>query len=187
MDGRRHVARTGRERDFLASRGGQLVDAVVLVDEHGAVLYANPAVQRLLGWDVQSLFGEPFTKLLPERRNGAEAALNPLIGTDPFPGAERQCGRRSSVPTAPNFLWTWLSPSSIPTGAAPVIGVISDASDRIDIERYQRVSEDLLAFLAGASGTTEEIVPKLLAILCSTLDFELATAWRWDPDSECSL
>ena len=72
-------------------------------------------------------------------------------------------------------------------GPRLVIAVIWDASDRIDIERYQRVSEDLLAFLAGASGTTEEIVPQLLAILCSTLDFELATAWRWDPDSELLL
>ena len=44
-----------------------------------------------------------------------------------------------------------------------------------------------MAFLAGASGTTEEIVPQLLAILCSTLDFEVATAWRWDPDSELLL
>ncbi len=69
-------------------------------------------------------------------------------------------------------------------GPQLVVAVIWDVSDRIDIERYQRVSEDLLAFLAGASGTTEEIVPQLLAILGSTLDFEFATAWRWDPDSE---
>ena len=49
-------------------------------------------------------------------------------------------------------------------------------------DRYRTLPTGLrrpLAFLAGASGTTEEIVPQLLAILCSTLDFEFATAWRW--------
>ena len=74
-----------RRETFSPRMVDSLVDAVVLVDEHGAVLYANPAVQRLLGWDVHSLFGEPFTKLLPERRNGAEAILNALIGSRSIP------------------------------------------------------------------------------------------------------
>ena len=165
-----------------------LVDAVVLVDESGTVLYANPAVQRLLGWDVRSLFGEPFTKLLPEQRNGAEAILSALMDADPLPRS-RAPMRTSLVCSDGSELPVDMAISVVDPAQGPrfVIAVMWDASDRIDIERYQRVSEDLLSFLAGASGTTEVIVPQLLAILGSTLDFEVATAWRWDPDSELLL
>ena len=59
------------------------------------------------GWDVQSLFGEPFTK--PCRRG--ETVLKPLsthsLEQIHSREAERRCGHHSSVPTAPNFLWTW--------------------------------------------------------------------------------
>ncbi len=57
-------------------------------------------------------------------------------------------------------------------------------NDQIDIERYQRISDDLVAFLAGASGTISFIVPQLLCVLATSMDFELATAWRWDEASE---
>jgi PAS domain S-box-containing protein len=173
-----------RRETFSPRIVDSLVDAVVLVDERGTVLYANPAVQRLLGWDVSSLFGVPFTKLLPERRNGSEA-VHALMEADPLRRSRAPmrtflvCADGSELPV--DMAVSVVDPAP---GPRLVIAVIWDASDRIDIERYQRVSEDLLAFLARASGTTEEIVPQLLGILCSTLDFELATAWRWDPESE---
>ena len=163
-----------------------LIDAVVLVDEAGAVLYANPAVERLLGWDVGSLFGDPFATLVPEWHR---LAVSPF--SDVPTGSETASLRRGPIRTVA----LGVDGSEIPVdiafsrvdehrGPALVIAVIWDASNSIDIERYQRVSEDLLAFLAGASGTGEEIVPQLLAILCSALDFEFATAWRWDPESD---
>ena len=177
-----------RRETFSPRLVDSLVDAVVLVDERGTVLYANPAVQRLLGWEVHSLFGEPFTKLLPAQRNGSEAILDVLMEADPL--------HRSRAPTRTSLICADGSELPVdmavsvvepPVGPHLVIAVIWDASDRIDIESYQRVSEDLLAFLAGATGTTEEIVPQLLGILCSTLDFEVATAWRWDSDAELLL
>ena len=97
---------------------------------------------------------------------------------------ELQCGQRCCADGSELPVDMAVSIVDQSGGPQLVVAVIWDVSDRIDIERYQRVSEDLLAFLAGASGTTEEIVPQLLAILGSTLDFEFATAWRWDPDSE---
>jgi serine/threonine-protein kinase RsbW len=65
-----------------------------------------------------------------------------------------------------------------------VVAAVWDVSDRIDIDRYQRVADELLTFLAGASGTAEDIVPKMLAILAESMEFEFATAWRWDSESD---
>ena len=69
-------------------------------------------------------------------------------------------------------------------GERLIVIALWDASDRVDIDRYQRVADDLLGFLASASGTTDEVVPELLAILARSLDFDFATAWRWEPQTE---
>jgi PAS domain S-box-containing protein len=174
-------------RDMFSPRMvDSLVDAVVVIDAAGAVLYANPAVERLLGWQVGSLFGEPFATLVPEwHRHAVGPFSEALIESDavaPSQGPVRTAAIGADGSEIPVDIAFSLVDEH---GGLPLlIAVIWDASNRIDIERYQRVSEDLLAFLAGASGTGEEIVPQLLAILCSALDFEFATAWRWDPASE---
>jgi GAF domain-containing protein len=69
-------------------------------------------------------------------------------------------------------------------GQRLIIAVLWDVSDRIDIGRYQRVSDELVAFLAGAAGTTAVIVPQLLSIVASNMDFELAISWRWDEETQ---
>ena len=70
---------------------GQRLDAVIIVEDQGRVLYANPAVERLLGWDVRSLFGAPFTTLVPERkRPNYLAHFNELLTADPQFGEVRR-------------------------------------------------------------------------------------------------
>ena len=41
-------------------------DAVVGIDEHGAIQFANPATARLFGYDPTELIGGPLTVLMPE-------------------------------------------------------------------------------------------------------------------------
>jgi PAS domain S-box-containing protein len=163
-----------------------LVDAVVLVDNRGIVLYGNPAVHRLLGREVGSLFGEPFTELVPEdQREATEGVLRAYLDADPLPPSQApvrtraMCSDGSDIPV--EIALSVVDPED---GPRMVIAVIWDVTDRIDMERYQRVSSDLLEFLAGASGRGEEVVPQLLGILGSTLGFEFTAFWRWDPQSE---
>ena len=163
-----------------------LIDAVLILEDQGRLIYANPAVEQLLGWDVASLFGAPLTDLLPERLRAESVAMfTDWMATDPPP--------RSPAPIRITMLRA--DGSEIPVdvglflmapeqGSRLVVAALWDASGRIDIDRYQRVADDLLAFLARASGSTDEIVPQLLSILATSLEFGFATAWRWDPDSE---
>jgi PAS domain-containing protein len=61
-----------------------LVGAVLVLEDRGRVLYANPAVGPLLGRDVRSLFGEPFTALVPEHKRAAyRSYFQRLIAFDP--------------------------------------------------------------------------------------------------------
>lgn len=41
-------------------------DAVISIDERGAILFANPATMRIFGYDPTELIGEPLTILMPE-------------------------------------------------------------------------------------------------------------------------
>ncbi len=163
-----------------------LVDALLIVEDRGHILYANRAVEQLLGWKVGDLFGVPLVDLLPERfRESSLTLFLQWMATDPPP--------RSPAPS--RIMMLCQDGSELPVdvgtflvvpdeGSRMVVAALWDVSLRIDIDRYQRVADDLLTFLAGASGTAEEIVPQLLSILALSLDFDFATAWQWEEDSE---
>jgi len=162
-----------------------LLNAVIIVDDQCRILYANYATQDLLGWRVDRLFGEPVVHMVPERfRSAYLAAFNRLIGSNPPRGnltPSRVVLQRADGSEAPVDLGVFMVVPD--TGPRLLVAVLWDVSDRIDIDRYQRVSDELVAFLAGAAGTTAAIVPELLSIVARSMDFELATAWRWDEDS----
>ena len=159
-----------------------LLNAVLIVDGRGCVLYANGATEQLLGWRVASLVGEPFADLVPERlRPTYRPAFAEFVSADPprasyVPG--RVVMRRADSSEVPFDIGLF---SLIRRSAQRLsMAVLWEVTDRVDFDRYQRVSDELVAFLAGASGTTAAIVPELLAIVATSMDFQLATAWRWD-------
>src|SRR6266550_2296294 len=60
------VQRLARERSFLETLFNTIEDGLIVVDEAGRVLYFNDAVTRFLGWEAESVEGEPITRYLPE-------------------------------------------------------------------------------------------------------------------------
>jgi PAS domain S-box-containing protein len=58
------------ERRYIEQRYRVMVetasDAVVCIDERGAVLLANPATAKVFGYDPTELIGKPLTMLMPE-------------------------------------------------------------------------------------------------------------------------
>jgi two-component system, sporulation sensor kinase E len=59
------VQRLVRERSFLETLFNTIEDGVLVVDEHGRILYFNQAVTRLLGLQ-PSVEGQPITNFIPE-------------------------------------------------------------------------------------------------------------------------
>ncbi|MHB8215594.1 MAG: PAS domain-containing sensor histidine kinase [Candidatus Sulfotelmatobacter sp.] len=75
MTSERQPAQTDREREESALRFSEqsyrLVvetapDAVISIDERGAILFANPSTARIFGYDPTELIGKPLTILMPE-------------------------------------------------------------------------------------------------------------------------
>ncbi len=59
------IQRLARERSFLETLFNAIEDGVLVVDEHGRVIYFNLAVSRLLGWP-EDVEGRQARELLPE-------------------------------------------------------------------------------------------------------------------------
>lgn len=59
------VQRLARERSFLETLFNTIEDGVVVVDEHGRILYFNQAVTQLLGMTGQAVEGQPIAQYLP--------------------------------------------------------------------------------------------------------------------------
>jgi two-component system, sporulation sensor kinase E len=59
------IQRLARERTFLETLFNAIQDGVLVVDEHGRVIYFNHAVSDLLGWR-DDMEGRPVSQLLPE-------------------------------------------------------------------------------------------------------------------------
>jgi two-component system, sporulation sensor kinase E len=59
------VQRLARERSFLETLFNTIEDGVLVVDEHGKILYFNQAVTRLIGLQTGAE-GEPIARFLPE-------------------------------------------------------------------------------------------------------------------------
>ena len=60
------VQRLARERSFLETLFNTIEDGVLVVDEHGRIVYLNQAVTRLLGLQQQSAEGQPISRCLPD-------------------------------------------------------------------------------------------------------------------------
>ncbi len=163
-----------------------LVDALVVIEDSGRVLYANPALGRLLGYKIGGLFGMPFADFLPEKvRTQYWAEFIAWMKMDPPP--------RSPGPTRIELLHA--DGSAMPVDVATflvapeqgprlVIAALWDVRLRVDVDRFQQVADDLMALLAEASGDIGPVVTQFLGVIAGSLDFDVAIAWRWDADQE---
>ncbi len=163
-----------------------LVDALVVIEDSGRVIYANPALQRLLGHRVDRLFGMPFADFLPEQvRSRYSGEFMNWMRMDPpprSPGPTRIALLHADGSEIPVDVATFLvAPEH---GPRLVIAALWDVRLRIDVGRFQRVADDLMAFLAEASGDSQEVVTELLGVIAGSLDFDAATAWRWDAEEK---
>ncbi len=60
------VQRLARERTFLETLFNIIEDGVVVLDEHGRIIYFNQAVNQVLGLQTQVVEGQPLSRYLPE-------------------------------------------------------------------------------------------------------------------------
>lgn len=160
-----------------------LPDAVVVADDSGRIIHANPAVQALLGHGPADLAGHSLTVLMPPRLRhehvrGFErffATHEPrLVGSTVQVPALHADGREVSVDLTLSVLTR--------RGRTLVIGVLRDARPQLQLERQLEVSRYLAATLhvtqtLGLAPDADAAFEQLLPTLCERLDWDAASLW----------
>ena len=60
------VQRLAREHNFLETVFNAIQDGVLVLDEHGRIIYFNQAVTQLLNWPTEGVEGQPIKRYLPD-------------------------------------------------------------------------------------------------------------------------
>ncbi len=114
-------------------------DALVVVDDRGAIQLVNGRTEELFGYDRSELLGRPVEDLMPERSQGAHLAHRTRYRARPTPrvmGAGQVLqGRRRDGTEFPVEIS--LSPAAAGDGMW-TMAAVRDVSDRLAAERHSR-------------------------------------------------
>lgn len=165
-----------------------LVDAVLLADETGTIVYANPAVEALLGAPAPEMIGRPIASIVPERlrdqhelgfRRFLQTREPRLIGGSPLRlPVLRADGTEVDIELS-------LSAHRAEHGGELFLGSLRGLGDRMELERqrsiarYLTTSRDVMTRLAvgSAAVTLEEAAPVLLEALGDGLRWDGGAVW----------
>ena len=163
-------------------------DAVVVADMESRIVYANAAVERLLGWKADELVGRSLHAIQPERLHAAHDAgfsryartgRPTLFGAPVRVPAVRSDG--SEVDIELN-----LSEIREPSGRRLAVGVLRDLADRVELERQLSILRYLRATSAATARLRTGLDPMLVLqtmtdVLVEDFDAALARTWLYDP------
>ncbi len=162
---------------------GELADAVVVIDAHSAIRYANAAAARLLR--VDELVGRSLLDFVPDEYKPQHTAgvsryfatgSGAVVGGHPVRvPALRGDGSRVEVALT-------LAATTATDGERLVAGSLRDVTAVRELERqaavasYLRASMDVATQLQQAD-SRDKALPVVLPTLCERLDWDLAALW----------
>ena len=166
-------------------------DAVISIDESGAILFANPATARIFGHDPTELIGKPLTALMPEfLRKFHEEGFNRYLATGQrhinWQGTELTALRKSGHEFPVEISFGELSRD----GHKVFTGFIRDISERKQAEQMRAAHARQIAVRADVSmafGKDEGL--KTILRECSEaivrhLDAAFARIWTLSDDGK---
>jgi PAS domain S-box-containing protein len=149
---------------LLASIVRSSDDAIVATDLEGRILSWNPAAQQMFGREQQQIEGSGFADLIaPERRAEIEAVLERARQGQLVDALETE-GLRRDASRFPAHL----AVSTRREGAAAVVGtllIVRDVSERRNLERRLRQTEELAALATLVTGIAHDIGTPMNVIL----------------------
>jgi len=153
------VAHLARERQFLETLFETIEDGILVVDEHGEIIYFNSSVTRLIGLPADAAVGETVKRYLPQ------LDWDGLIAADQSGGARAIRQELEINYPQPRFLRLYASPlDGEAAGSSGVALVMHDATEA----RQQTVeaieSERIQALTLLAASVAHEIGNPLNAL-----------------------
>ena len=200
MTAERQPAQTAREREESALRYSEenyrLVvetapDAVISIDERGAILSANPATMRIFGYAPSELIGKPLTVLMPEfLRKLHEQGFSRYLATGQrhinWQGTELTALRKNGQEFPVEISFGELSRD----GHKVFTGFIRDISERKQAEEMRAAHARQIAVRAdvsmafGKEESLKTILGECSKALVRHLDAAFARIWTLSDDGK---
>lgn len=152
-----------------------LDEAVLVADLSGSVVYANPPVLDLLGWEPADLIGRELSTIIPERLRDAHAQAFARYrdgGTSRLLGHPvRLAALHRDGAEVPIELLLSRGPA-----AGTVLGLLRQIDNRIDVDRHDVVTEQLLRVVAERHGGGTDAL-RVLSVIGGSLAWDVAVLW----------
>jgi PAS domain S-box-containing protein len=166
-------------------------DAVISIDESGAILSANPATRRIFGYDPTELIGKPLTILMPELlRKLHENGFNRYLATGQrhinWQGTELTALRKNGQEFPVEISFGELSRD----GHKLFAGFIRDISERKQAEQMRAAHARQIAFRAdvsmafGKEESLKTILSECSEAIVRHLDAAFARIWTLSDDGK---
>ncbi|MFZ1132563.1 MAG: PAS domain S-box protein, partial [Terriglobales bacterium] len=164
-------------------------DAVISIDERGAILFANPATMRIFGYDPSELIGKPLTILMPEfLRKLHEKGFSRYLATGQrhidWQGTELTALRKNSQEFPVEISFGELSRD----GHKVFTGFIRDISERKQAEELRAAHARQIAVRAdvsmafGKEASLKTILSECSEAIVRHLDAAFARIWTLSDD-----
>ncbi len=172
-------ARTKIERRYRALLQNSS-DIVAIINPAGRLQYASPAVERLLGFEVDELVGrEIFDLIHPGDLETARQAFYSMA-TRPgsSPPQELRLRKANGETVVTEIVGNNLLEDEVLQG---IVLNARDISERMRARSQLEVQNAVARVLAEAI-SLDQSIPEILQALCNNLDWELSEFWAVDPD-----
>jgi PAS domain S-box-containing protein len=153
-------------------------DGIVVMDDTGIIVSANPAMERIFGYTQEELVGEPLSILVPERfREGHNQGMRRYLATGkrniPWTGIELPGLTRSGREVAIELAFG----EYVHEGRHVFAGFIHDISRR-KREEARRLTEHAVTRVLADAPTVEAAAPGILRTMGEMLRWDLGAVWR---------
>ena len=155
-------------------------DIVAIIDPTGHLQYLSPAVERLLGYEVQELIGrEIFDLIHPSDVDSARHAFD-AIALSPGYSAPQQLRLRKS--NGENLTAEIVANNLLRDEV--LHGIVLNARDISERSRARSQLEvqNAVARVLAEAENLDQSIPEILQALCHNLDWELSEFWVVDSD-----
>jgi PAS domain S-box-containing protein len=153
-------------------------DGIVVMDDTGIIVSANPAMERIFGYPLEELVGEPLTVLVPQRfREAHNKGMQRYLATGrrniPWTGIELPGLTRSGREVAIELAFG----EYVHEGRHVFAGFIHDISRR-KREEARRLTEHAVTRVLAGAAAVEEAAPGILRTMGEMLRWDLGVLWR---------
>ena len=134
-----------RERERFEALARTATDAILVADADGVVRYANPAVERVFGYDPEAVEGRSLTKLMPEEyQNDDREGFKQYLETGERK-ADRELIQFSGRHADGHKVPLEVSPAEFEGPDGPLFaGIVRDVTEREELQAELRAERELL-------------------------------------------